>query len=95
MVVTEPKDLNLANVKVNRRYFRLEDVQHLTALMIRHLVRKGEECDVWERVPGHPDQKFDIYSTLPHSPDKLRQFFTAPRIINNLCERLRRSHANT
>ena len=85
MIVTEPKDLNLANVKVNRRYYRLEDVKWLTAPIIRTLadVDVDDEHDVWQKMPGRCDQKVDVYSPVAHFPDHLRQFYTAPRSINN------------
>ena len=83
MIVSKPTDLNLANVKVNHTFYRLEDVKWLTAPIIRSLAAVGDDYDVWERVPGHDDRKVDVYSSIAHFPDKLRQFCTAPRFINN------------
>ena len=76
-------DLNLANVKVNRKFYCVEGVEFITASIIRAIEGVDETYDVWQELPGQCDKKLEDGESLPHFPDSLRRFFVAPKFINN------------
>ena len=75
-------DKNYANVKIDRRYYRVDDAKWLYADLLREIAKCPTDHEIWEIVPGECDRKVEEYSSIPHVPNALRQFFTAPRHVN-------------
>ena len=76
-------DKNKANVKIDRTYFRVDDidVRWLGASLLREMAECPADRDLWEVVPGECDRKVTEHSSIPHFPNALRQFFTAPKHV--------------